>query len=87
MGNEKEGLWKQVILSKYNVSREGWIAEDPTPRFSGLWKGILEAKEYFSKQVRYRVGKADKILFWTNLWLGDTSLAATFPELFSCASD
>ena len=39
------------------------------------------------KQVRLRVGKGDKIYFWTYLWVGENTLAYTFPELFSCATN
>ena len=39
------------------------------------------------KQVRLRVGKGDKIYFWTDLWVGENTLASTFPELFRCATN
>ena len=33
------------------------------------------------------MGKDDKIYFWTDLWVGENTLAYTFPELFSCATN
>ena len=52
-----------------------------------LWKGILVAKELFGRQVRFRVGKGDKISFWTDLWVGGLPLLSAFLELFNCASN
>ena len=67
IGDETEGLWKEVISTKYDISRNGWFVQDPSTCSSGLWKGILAAKEVYMKQVRLRVGRCDKICFWTNL--------------------
>ena len=32
---------------------DGWLIKDPSPRYSGLWKGILSAKNAFMKHVRF----------------------------------
>ena len=63
IGDDSHGLWKQAIPSEYDTSRDGWFIQDPIPRFSGLWKGILAVEELFHRQVRFRVGKADKVHF------------------------
>ena len=85
--DDSHGLWKQVISSKYDISRDDWLVRDPLPRFSALWKGILTAREEFFRQVRFRVGKGNKIYFWKDLWVGEVPLASLFPDLFSCASN
>lgn len=41
----------------------------------------------FFKHIRYRVGKGDKSLFWTDLWVGDAPLVVSFPNLYNCASN
>ena len=84
IGDDSQGLWNQVISSKSDISREGWLVHYPLPPFSALRKGILAAKELFRRQVRFRVGKGDKIRFWTDLWVGDP-LSSAFPELLNCA--
>ena len=80
-------MWKQVILCKYGVHTDGWVIQDPLPHFPALWRGILPAKEMFFRQVRFRVGKGDKICLCMDLWVGDLPLASTYPELFNCASN
>ena len=35
-GDETEGLWKEVITSKYGISRDGWLLKDRSPRYYGL---------------------------------------------------
>ena len=61
IGDESDGLWKQDIYSKYDISRDGWLVRDALPRFFAIWKGILASKEAFFRQVRYRVGKGDNL--------------------------
>lgn len=80
-------LWKQVVSSKYNIHRNGWLIWESLPRFSVLWKGILDARELFLNQIKFRVGKGDKIFFWKDLWVGETTLVTTLPDLFLCSSN
>lgn len=87
IGDGSKGQWKHVIFSKYDIHGDGWQVHEPTPQYSALWKGILTSKDMFFKQIRFRVGKGDKIFFWTDLWVGEVPLAVTFPELFRCASN
>lgn len=37
--------------------------------------------------MRYQAGLGDKILFWHDVWAGDTTLAVQYPNLYSCARD
>lgn len=61
--DDSQGLWKRVLFSKYEIPKDSLLVHDPS-RSSSLWKRILAAKEMFMKQVRFRVGKGDKILFY-----------------------
>ena len=47
IGDDDHSLWKQVIFSKYDISRDGWLTRDPLTRFAALWRGILTVKEAF----------------------------------------
>lgn len=87
IADDSNGLWKQVIYPKYDISRDVWLVCDPLPRFSALWKEILASNEGFFWQVGYHVGKGGKIYFWTDLWVGEVPLASLFPDLFCCASN
>jgi hypothetical protein len=40
-----------------------------------------------SQHVMMVAGRGDRILFWHNLWCGETPLKTLFPVLFSCSSN
>lgn len=46
LGDGSISLWKQVLFSKYNISRDGWIVREAAPCHSGSWKGILSVKGF-----------------------------------------
>lgn len=41
----------------------------------------------FNLHIRYRTYTGDDILFWTDRWLCEVSLAQKFPALFSLAAN
>ena len=45
----------------------------------GLWRGINEGWERFSKHLALVVGNGSCILFWHDRWVGDTSLKMLYP--------
>ena len=51
----------------------------------GLWKGIWVVREEFWKWVRFRVGKGDRVRFWTDKWCGDEVFSVRFPQLYRLA--
>lgn len=79
-----DSLWKQVLVVKYKVLRDGWKIQSPNYRSSNLWTGILSARESFSEAIGYSVGTKEKILFWLESWVGERPLAVEFPLLFLC---
>lgn len=89
LGDGSASLWKQLLIYKYDISRNGWDVWSATPCCFGLWKGILYVKEKFSSNIifRLRVGNRVKILFWLSWWVGESSLASLFPDLFRCTRD
>ncbi|OVA10937.1 hypothetical protein BVC80_8753g15 [Macleaya cordata] len=52
------------------------------PYGTGLWRGVCNNHEVFSKGIRYEVAKGDRVLFWKDTWLGEEPLNARFPNLF-----
>eukprot|EP00268_Persea_americana_P012101 TRINITY_DN15081_c1_g5_i2.p1 TRINITY_DN15081_c1_g5~~TRINITY_DN15081_c1_g5_i2.p1 ORF type:complete len:110 (-),score=15.04 TRINITY_DN15081_c1_g5_i2:571-900(-) len=40
LGNESEGLWRDILLAKYGGSRDGWDFHYASYRSSNIWKGI-----------------------------------------------
>ena len=82
LGDESEGLWKELVEGKYGVLRNGWEVREVSYKASPIWKGILFVKDNF---MNYRVGMGEKILFWKDNWIGDRPLANQFPDLCSSA--
>lgn len=41
IGERGDSLWKQVLVAKYKVLRDGWEIQNPNYQSSNLWKGIV----------------------------------------------
>eukprot|EP00268_Persea_americana_P042202 TRINITY_DN4223_c0_g5_i2.p1 TRINITY_DN4223_c0_g5~~TRINITY_DN4223_c0_g5_i2.p1 ORF type:complete len:117 (-),score=17.94 TRINITY_DN4223_c0_g5_i2:969-1319(-) len=87
LGDESEGLWKELVEGKYGVLRNGWDVKEVSYKASPICKGIHSVKDNFMKNITYRGGMGEKILFWKYNWIGDRPLANQFPDLCSCAVD
>lgn len=89
-GTEKEALWRQVIKAKYDKGDSNWFPNsDISRKVSKTWKDIIQTKEknpnmfsLFISKAKIGVGDGKQILFWTNPWLGNQSLADAFPSIF-----
>ena len=56
-GNEREALWRQVILSKYGSLQGGWTYGDVSrPNGVSLWKNIRKDWGTCSRFLSYEVG-------------------------------
>ena len=44
-------------------------------------------KEDFKRNLKYRVGSGEKVMFWLDNWVGDRPLVVQFPNLVNCALD
>ncbi|RVX10927.1 putative ribonuclease H protein [Vitis vinifera] len=73
LGLRKLALLNKALLGKW-IWRFACVEED-------LWKQVLVAK-YGQENL---VGKAPKIIFWTDLWCGCTMLSQRFPHLYAMA--
>ncbi|RVW41267.1 putative ribonuclease H protein [Vitis vinifera] len=85
---ERENLWKQVIWAKYGQEEYGWRSKKPNGAFGvGVWKEIMKENEWCWDSLELRVGKGNKIRFWTDVWCAGTALSQSFPHLFALAVD
>lgn len=64
------------------------------PKFGGPWKGVCNTVKKdtvtmrtMQENVRKRVGKDMKTLFWLDVWVGEKSLRSMLPRLFAVACD
>ncbi|RVW15857.1 putative ribonuclease H protein [Vitis vinifera] len=51
-----------------------------------IWRYACEERTYGSS-LELRVGKGNKIRFWTDVWCAGTALSQSFPHLFALAVD
>ena len=67
-------------------SEEKWLGHPSyLPKYSTFWKWICSPKDTFAQSICYRVGNGEKISFWHNAWVGVSSLADQYPDLYRCA--
>ena len=79
-GREGTHLWRRVIASKYGEGQGGWTTKACRRAHGcGLWHGIHDGLESFSKHVTLMVGDGSRILFWHDKWVGDNSLKKLYP--------
>ena len=84
---DKEALWKQVLVAKYGQEDYGWRTKKAVGAFGvGVWKEILEEAGWYRENLVFKVGKDNKIRFWTDTWCGDIVLSQRFSHLYILAA-
>ncbi|RVW99510.1 putative ribonuclease H protein [Vitis vinifera] len=82
----KEELWKKVLEAKYGKEELGWRTRKANGAFGvGVWKEILKESTWCWENMGFKVGKGNRIRFWTDLWCGNNVLSQGFLNLFSMA--
>lgn len=89
--SEDKSLWKSVVCSRYGRIGGGWFPSMNHPAgVSVVWKDISQLTtanqqigEFFTDQVKIRVGNRRRIKFWIDDWLVNRSLREEFPRLCS----
>jgi hypothetical protein len=76
------GLWQTILKGKY---LKGQTLRQATYRNgdSHFWQGLLEVKTFFLNCCKFQIGDGRSVSFWEDNWLGDFTLAASFPRLFA----
>jgi hypothetical protein len=73
-------IWRQIVDSKYDLTPNILCAAPQS--FSPFWKGVMWAANAAKLGYRWNLGNGLKILFWTDIWLGNCSLAILYWDLF-----
>uniref|UniRef100_A0A1U7V1A2 Uncharacterized protein LOC104212559 n=1 Tax=Nicotiana sylvestris TaxID=4096 RepID=A0A1U7V1A2_NICSY len=79
------GLWKEVIITKYGRLNHWCTNRIRTPYGTGLWKSIHNLWGAFSNNIHFQIGDGATTKFWTEKWIGDSTLKEAFPNLFLIA--
>ena len=71
---------RRVIATKYEEGQGGWFTKACRRAYKcGLWRGIHNGWESFSKHVALMEGDGSRILFWHDKWVGNNSLKMLYP--------
>ena len=74
-------LWKRVIDSKYNTRNPNILCcQDAHP--STFWKGVMWAAKAVKMGYRWKVGNGRSIMFWENIWFGNSPLSTQFWDIY-----
>ncbi|KAL6639026.1 hypothetical protein ACP70R_022756 [Stipagrostis hirtigluma subsp. patula] len=82
----EDRLWKKVVDLKYKTDRPNVFA-CPDDEGSNFWKGVMWAAKAGKLGYRWVVGNGKKIKFWEDNWLGSSSLAIQFFEIYSLVNE
>jgi hypothetical protein len=84
-------LWKDVLVAKYGnhiLNNVSLLPFRSSSLDSSWWKNlialekVISSRNWFVEAVGRKVGNGMSTPFWTTNWIGDNSLAVTFPRLF-----
>jgi hypothetical protein len=70
-----------LIDFKYNTAKPNIFTCKPDGT-SNFWKGVLWAASVAKMGYRWKVGNGCKIKFWEDVWIGTSSLAIQYWELY-----
>ncbi len=88
---EEKGRWKEMVVSKYGLGSE--VSRIPVKLQSWWWRDLAKAcgeggdEGWFQKEVGWKLGRGDKVRFWEDIWVGNSSLKTLFPRLYSLSSN
>ncbi|EMS59497.1 ABC transporter G family member 37 [Triticum urartu] len=85
IANGDGGLWLTIIQNKY--LRGHPLAFCQRSGGSQFWQAVVQLLPVLRIGTSIAVGTGSSTLFWFDRWIGDSPLAARFPELFAIAVD
>ena len=74
-------LWKDLVDFKYNTSKPNILCCKDAGA-SQFFKGFMWAAKAARMGFRWKIGDDKKVKFWEDHWLGNSSLAIQFWELY-----
>jgi hypothetical protein len=79
-------IWRDLIDFKYKTDRPN-IFDTKDANCSHFFKGFMWAARAAKVGFRWKVGDGRKIKFWEDNWLGSSSLAIQFWDLYSIVNE
>jgi len=87
LGTEDNGLWKQVLESKYGSWRnlnDPIVLKSASRWWTNIHKvcgGTLQGL-WFDNSFEWVLGDGKKVKFWEDKWVGEETLKSKFPRLY-----
>jgi hypothetical protein len=78
---DKGKIWKQLIDFKYKNNKPNVLNCNDIGA-SSFWKGVMWAARVAKLGYRWKVDNGSKVRFWEDLWIGTSSLAIQYWELY-----
>lgn len=82
VGELGHGLWKQILICKYKLTKDGCSVPNQFYKSSSFCKSILFVKEEFFQWIWYKPRNGVRFGFGQDEWCGQSSLASQFSNLF-----
>ena len=76
--HNRDALWVQVMRSKYKCGDSLIPQVQKSRRMSNVWKGISQVWPKFKRNLVWRVGNGQSILFWQDHWIPGIDTLADF---------
>lgn len=78
---DKDKLWTKIIDDKYNTRNPNIFCSSTTGS-SQFFKGIMWAAKAAKMGYRWKIGNGKKVRFWEDTWLGNSSMAIQYWDLY-----
>ena len=85
VSNEESPLWLNILKAKYFPSSSPMFAH--ATGASQFWRDLVKLRPIFHGLVKFIVHNGKSTRFCLDWWCGMTTLAASFPVLFSYYPD
>lgn len=74
-------MWRQVLDSKYNTNNPNIFCSSSTGS-SQFFKGFMWAAKAVKMGYRWKIGNGQRVKFWEDNWLGNSSLAIQYWDVY-----
>jgi hypothetical protein len=78
---DKDKLWRELIDFKYDTNNRNLFFCNANG-VSNFWKGVLWAAHVVKMGYRWRLGNGRNVRFWEDVWVGTSSLAIQYWDLY-----
>ena len=78
--NERDSLWRNVILWKFGEERGGWCSAVSRDVYgSGVWKEIRKEWDTVFALAAFSLGNGRRLRFWKDAWSGEEAFSYSYP--------